>query len=137
MNIESIIDFISKNQGVRVSKINGQVDLNVDLGIDGDDFSDLIEAYAKEFNVNIDAYCWYFHHRDEGWNVGALFFKPPYKQVDYIPVTPDLLLRGAISHTWPIEYPAHELPSSRADISFNYALIVFFIVICGLAVWLF
>jgi hypothetical protein len=80
-----------------------------------DDFHELIEKYAVELNVDMNAYLWCFHSDEEGQNIGGLFFKPPYRRVTRIPVTPDKLISFAISGKWSMQYPSHNLPKFRVD----------------------
>lgn len=88
-------------------------------GTVGDDFAELMEAYAKQFGVEMNGYRWYFHHEDEGWNLGGLFFKPPNRRVKRIPVTPKMLASFANQGRWSIDYPEHHIPKKRVDILFN------------------
>jgi hypothetical protein len=99
-------------------------DLERDVGITGDDFIELIEAFAKEFNVDMSGYTWYFHHGEEGsFNPGALLFRPPHRSVPHLAVTPDLLLSAARVGRWPVVYPRHALPKRRYDILLTCALL--------------
>lgn len=134
MDIEQIYNFLIEERGVKRSELSHESDLSNDLGIEGDDFSGLIESFAERYQVNMDSYLWYFHHREDGWNLGALFFKPPYEQVKTIGICPQTLLEAAQSKKWPISYPNHQLTEGRPDITFNKVLIfsVFVFVVGGL-----
>lgn len=123
VKIEQIYHLLSENQGVKISKLAPNSDLRVDLGIDGDDFSEFIMLFAEKFGVDMQTYLWYFHHAEEGWNLGAWFFKPPYLQVETIPVTPKILLEAARLQRWPICYPEHQLTKGRPDIALNWVLL--------------
>lgn len=122
MNIVDIYDYLNSEEEVEYSKLSSQTDLVKDLGIEGDDFSDLIECFSRKYGVDMNSYLWYFHHREEGWNLGALIFKPPYTQVKTIPVTPEVLLIAAKMKVWPVKYPSHKLKRGRPDILFNQVL---------------
>ncbi len=74
MNNE-IISFLEENIGVSVE--NMDVDIHLDLGVDGDDFSELIEKYAMTYEIDMTTYKWYFHHDEEGFNIGRIFIKHP------------------------------------------------------------
>ncbi len=103
--------------------VNPETDLWKDLGIEGDDFFELEEAFAHEFKVDMSNYLWYFHHGEEGLgSFGAFFFAPPYALVERIPVTPALLLKAARTKKWPVQYPAHEISSHRYDMVVNRAI---------------
>ncbi|MES9964047.1 MAG: DUF1493 family protein, partial [Candidatus Sedimenticola sp. 20ELBAFRAG] len=100
MDIEIICEFITKSEGISTAKVQMDSDMSDELGIDGDDFSELMEKFEKEFGVNMEKYRWYFHHGEEGWSLGGLFFKPPYARVQRIAVTPMLLLQAAEAKEW-------------------------------------
>ena len=109
-------------------------DLMNDLGVIGDDFHDLMAAYSKHFNVDMSTYLWYFHAKDEGaWtSIGSSFFRPPYQRVEYIPVTPSLLLEMANKGVWDIQYPPHKLPRRRWDMIIDQ---VFFLIVMALILY--
>ncbi|MCQ3829370.1 DUF1493 family protein [Microbulbifer elongatus] len=124
MKIEEIYNFLVEEQALKLEAIHPQSDLNTDLGVEGDDFSELIESFAEKYEVDMASYRWYFHHCEEGWNLGALIFKPPYMQVQRISVTPDILLQAAKSRVWPIQYPTHQLSEGRPDIFINKVILI-------------
>ncbi|RJG16357.1 DUF1493 family protein [Alcanivorax profundi] len=124
MNIEEIYSFLAKEIAIESEKLHPDVDLTADLGVEGDDFSELIEAFAENYHVDMSSYRWYFHHREEGWSLGALFFKPPYMQVQRIQVTPEILLHAARMKKWSFEYPSHQVSESRLDIQMNIIILV-------------
>ncbi|WP_339414447.1 DUF1493 family protein [Pseudomonas sp. EA_35y_Pfl2_R5] len=135
MDIEEIYNFLEKSQGVSRTKLSPKADLCRDLGIDGDDFFELAEDFASKYNVSMNTYCWYFHHNEEGFNIGALFSPAPYQQVKRIPVTPEILLLAATEKTWPVIYPAHEISKNRTDIIINQFILtalLCFVAICVL-----
>ncbi len=103
--------------------------LRDDLGVDGDDFFELEDAFKQRFNVDMSGYCWYFHHRDEGFLFAPerLFFRPPYNR---IAVTPRMLLGVANAGRWSLDYPAHDGPPRRFDI---LAVIAILVCVVGLA----
>lgn len=113
----------------------GDADLFKVCGIVGDDAWGFMDAFAAHFGVNGDGYRWYFHHDEEGTNFGALFFKPPYRRVDRMAITPDILVEAIESGQWPLHYPPHELPSVRWDIRVNQALVVIAVIMFGLWAW--
>jgi hypothetical protein len=133
MDIEEIYNFLEKSQGVSKGKLTPKADLCYDLGIDGDDFFELMEDFSSRYNVSMNNYCWYFHHKEEGSNFGALFSPAPYQQVNRIPITPEILLLAATNKTWPIIYPRHKISSRRTESLINKTLIIIllgFVVIC-------
>jgi len=126
-----IIEFVKKNTGLK--NIANDTDI-FDRGVGGDDFHELIEGFAKTYSVDMTNYLWYFHADEEGGKVsiGGLFFDPPYKKVQRIPVTPLLLTEFANKGKWEIEYPKHQISKKRYDLLIN--TILFIIVIIWLIV---
>lgn len=133
MDIEDIYKFLEQTQGLKRKQMAPSVDLNYDLGIEGDDFFELEEEFSKKYNVNMDSYRWYFHHGEEGWSIGSLFSPAPYQQVEHIPVTPEILLQAAKTKSWPVRYPEHSITSRTVEFSINkLALLIslIFIALC-------
>ena len=120
-----IIDFIKEDTGL--DNITSDTDIFKNGSV-GDDFHELIEKFAKTYSVEMTNYLWYFHSDEEGLNTGGLFFDPPYKRVERIPVTPSLLTEFANKGKWDIEYPKHEIPRRRYDLIINKILLVLVIV---------
>ncbi|MBL7974181.1 MAG: DUF1493 family protein [Candidatus Kapabacteria bacterium] len=131
--LTNIIDFIT--QQTESSKVAKDSDIELDLGCTGDDFNDLIEKYAEQFNVDMSLYLWYFHHSEEGlMSVGNIFFKTPDQRVTHIPITPTMLLEFAQSGKWNVRYPEHTIPPKRYDILVNQ--IIALIIMCVFIVFL-
>ncbi|MEP2651206.1 MAG: DUF1493 family protein [Paraglaciecola sp.] len=129
ITIDEIFKFIESECGVGKEKIASNADIFDDLGIAGDDFSELIENYATSFNVNMDDYLWYFHNTDEGVNIWRFIFKPPNKNVSRIAITPQLLLDCANTRKWNIDYPQHDIPKNRNDLIYSNLLWVMILVL--------
>lgn len=129
----AVLDFLREFWG-EIKPLSDDADLLGELGIDGDDAFEFMERFASKFDVEAGNYRWYFHHGEEGQNIGGLLFAPPYRRVDDIPISLNTLTEAVETKRWPIDYPAHELPSVRWDIRFNqvFALLAF----GGLALWL-
>jgi hypothetical protein len=105
------------------------------LGIEGDDAFDFIDRFAAGFGVDVNDYRWYFHHGEEGWNLGGLFFRPPNGRVDRMPITPVILTEAIRSKRWPVRYPDHWLPRVRWDIRLNRGLAILPFVFLALWIW--
>ena len=106
------------------------------LGIDGDDAFEFIERFATKFEIDIGNYCWYFHHGEEPFiNFGAWLFKPPYRRVYRIPITPQVLAEAIRAKRWPLKYPVHNVPSVRWDIRFNQAFALAIIALFVAVLW--
>lgn len=100
-----IYDLISTECGCEVWELNPQVDIFAELGVAGDDFHDLIDAYARQFEVCMDNYLWYFHTDEEALSFTSSIFGRPYQKVNRIAVTPQMLLQFANSKCWQLDYP--------------------------------
>ena len=99
----------------------------------GKDFTSLVEAFSMRFGADVSGYKWYFHTDEEDHSIGALFYKPPQERVKRIIITPEDLWHMANAGYWNIEYPEHEIPSSRVDFLIN---ILLFIAGALLLVWI-
>jgi hypothetical protein len=136
LEITDIINFLEKHIGL--DEIYEDSDIEKDLSCYGDDFDELMEAYAAEFHVDMSQYLWYFHTREEGAGngLGGFFFKPPNERVPRIAVTPKMLLNFAETGRWQIQYPEHELPKRRYDLLINNILFILFLVLALIYWWL-
>jgi hypothetical protein len=118
---EEIIQFLKEETYEEV--ITSETDIFNECGISGDDSHELIEKYQMKYNVDMSNYLWYFHCDEEGSTfITGMFFKPPYKRVTRIPITPKMLTDFANSKIWKIDYPEHKLPKYRYDMIFNKVL---------------
>jgi len=115
---EEVLKFVKNETWTDVFE---DTDIERDLGCTGDDFSELMELYAKQYSVNMDAYLWYFHHAEEG--SGLHFFSPPNELVKHIAVTPKLLYEFAQKGKWDLDYPEHTLPKRRYDLIIDQILV--------------
>lgn len=113
----------------------GDTDLFERFGIEGDDAGDFIESFVAHFQVDARSYLWYFHHQDEGASFGALFFKPIYKRVKRLPITPDVLMAAVETQQWPIRYPQHDVPSVRWDIRMNLLFLAVSFTLLSIWLW--
>lgn len=128
IEVSEIINFLKDKTGS--DKISENSDITTDLGVDGDDFFELILEFGKKYHVDISSCIWYFHCAEEGsWNsIGGAFFKPPNYRVQHIPITPFMLLEFVKLGKWDIQYPDHKIPKKRYDIIFNVLLILSLII---------
>ena len=125
--ISDINNFLTKE--LRTNRFGLETDINRELGVSGDDFDELIEAFSERFNVELDKYLWYFHTEEEGVSIsGSLFYRTPDQRVTRIPVTAALLLEVANCGHWNVDYPPHQFPERRYDIIFNKIFILVLVV---------
>lgn len=103
------------------------------LGITGDDAGDFMQAFFDRFEVDATTWRWYFHHGEEGWSIGGLFYTPIHRRFGRIPITLAVLAEAVRSRRWPIVYPDHTLPARRWDIVINQTLAATSLI--GLAAW--
>jgi hypothetical protein len=130
--VNDIIDFLSDYSGC--NNLNSDTDIFRDIGLDGDDFQEMMDEYSRKFNVDITSYLWYFHGNEEGGNsLGSIFFKPPYERVERILLTPKMLADFANEGVWKIDYPEHTLPKRRYDLMVNF--ITLCLVILCVVIW--
>lgn len=107
---KELIALIADKVGVRAEEVLPDADIEKDLGCTGDDFFELMEAYAKRFNVDMSGFIWYFHTHDEGMaTLDLLPGMPPSIQVERIPVSLNLLVQMAQLGKWDVPYPPHVL----------------------------
>ena len=125
-NKSSLTEFICQFAGVTVLP-SREADLFDRLGIDGDDAFEFVEKFGGQFGVELADYRWYFHHGEEGWGLGSLFFRPPYKRVRPIPISIALLEEAIARKRWPVAYPVHSLPKKRWDLLFNQIISASFV----------
>lgn len=134
-DVFEIIEFLKEKTGA--DEITESSDVGNDLGVDGDDYIELLAEFSEKYNVDTTPCLWYFHYSEEGsWNsLGNLFFKSPDKRVEYIPITPTMLAGFTRAGKWNVQYPAHKIPARRYDILFNqfiiFAVIVFVLYKCA------
>lgn len=127
--VSEIIEFLKHKTGTDIVSENS--DIANDLGVDGDDYDELLQDFSEKYNVDISSCLWYFHWSEEGsWNsIGGSIFKSPDKRVEHIPVTPLMLSQFTKTGKWDIQYPEHKLPKRRYDIIINQILVLAFIAI--------
>ena len=52
----SLVEFLSKELGVPISRLTPSTTLGRDLGVDGDDGVELIEFYGRRFDVDLSGF---------------------------------------------------------------------------------
>ena len=106
------------------------------LGIEGDDAGEFMDAFVARFEIDAAAYRWYFHHADEGWNFGGLFYKPIHSRFGRIPITVATLTEAVRAGCWPVAYPDHVVPKRRWDIVINQLFGVAVLIGLAIGAWL-
>ncbi|MDP3179692.1 MAG: DUF1493 family protein [Spirochaetaceae bacterium] len=131
-----LADFLQQQSGEPCS-LPEDADVFDRLGLDGDDAFEFMDRFVARFAVDTSKYRWYFHHGEEGWNIGGLVFPPPYRRVERAPITPRLLVEAIETKHWPLAYPEHALPKVRWDVRLNQLLIVLVLIPLALGGWRF
>lgn len=85
-----IIEFISEFTSVKAEKISPSTLINLDLGVDGDDGAELLEEYAKRFNVDLSS-------------MSEIYFGPEGVSISFIVLWPYYLVR------WLLGYKTNDL----------------------------
>jgi len=110
---EDIVMFIERRSGRRLTALQ-EADVLAALDLDGDEAVALIDAFAKEFGVDLTGYEARFHHRDAGrvLRPGWPFPAPPLFGVR-LPIAVSVLSRAAQTGRWPVVYPVLTVARSR------------------------
>jgi hypothetical protein len=134
-NANDLAEWVKRQTGHR-GPIDDDTSVQKDLGVYGDDMHELMAAYGERYKVDMATYLWYFHTREEGWNIGALFVRPPNRRVPRIPITIGMLRKFADSGEWSVDCPQHELPERRYDTLINLIFAAFLVLgIVALLAW--
>ncbi len=95
-------------------ELTPETDIVYEIGCYGDDLDDFLKVYANHFKVDMKSYIWFFHSKREGYfGLVGIFFKPPNKYVNHIPITPKMLVEFSNSGIWNIHYPEHKVPNYK------------------------
>jgi len=121
-SFDEIAGFVSNQLGAKRTALTEATTLQGELGLFGDDMDALLREYTKRFGVDMSGYLWYFHTGEEGYNFGALFYRPPNHRVAHIPITIKMLHEFAQAGRWNIQYPDHSLPPYRIDIIITWII---------------
>lgn len=102
---EDVLAFVERSTGKRLSPLQ-EADVLQALGLDGKKAATFIQAFAKEFGVDLAGYEWRFHHVDEGtlrqpgWPV-----RPGHPSGVRMPLAVSTLVLAARTGRWPVHYP--------------------------------
>ena len=86
---------VGSSAGVVLPKVSLSTRLVEDVGLDGDDFEELIERFGEQFSVDMGGYRWYHHHGPEGCNPLWLFVRPWWWRKTSTPVSVAVLVESA------------------------------------------
>src|ERR1044071_5098992 len=74
----------------------------------GDDVWELVEEFARRFNVRLDGFRWYHHSGPEGCNPLWLLFRPWWARKTHVPIRLSDLVESARCGQWSVQYPPGE-----------------------------
>ena len=98
--IEVVIRFVAEETGVEPSRITAATRLGEDLGVDGDDATDLMAAFASRFSVDLGEFDHSLHFGPEaGWSPFSVF-RVFTDQEDLQPVTVGQMAEAAEKGVW-------------------------------------
>src|SRR3954462_15694735 len=96
---------VAEHTGVGPEKIRPETDVVDDLRIYGDDVWELVEAFSREFSVEMAGFRWYHHSGPEGCNPLWLFSPPWWARQAHVPIRLSDLVESARRGTWAVQYP--------------------------------
>jgi hypothetical protein len=106
--------FVAEAVGIGLPNIVATTDVVEDTKIYGQDVTDLVDMFGKQFHVDVSSFRWYHHTGPECinnfyqlWCVFALR-KMWWKRKTYIPIHVCNLVESARRGAWIIQYPEHE-----------------------------
>ncbi|MDR6782687.1 hypothetical protein ABIE26_000826 [Pedobacter africanus] len=130
--LEDIINFL-KDQSLE-DEISPETNVCDEIGMRGDDFHEMMTAYAEKFSVDMTGYLWYFHSEEEGSWTSISLFPRANEQVKRIPLTPTMLTDFANSGKWNVVYPEHKITLTEYN---SYFTLFILIVLIGLIIYQF
>jgi acyl carrier protein len=100
-----VIEFIARETGFSVKDITSESDLFKDLGIDGDDATELITKFGQKFNIDMSNFNFTKHFGSEGSFIPFLVFFPSWwkSRCKLKPITISDLVKAAESEAWYLE----------------------------------
>jgi hypothetical protein len=129
---DDIKDFFDKEWG-HTEKLFPASDILEELGITGDDTDELLQKYARLYNVNMDGYLWYFHTEEEGMKI---FPVHAYERLGgKLPITLNLLADFANKGKWDYPYPEHDgsfINAEHRERRIGWAIVAMIIILLSL-----
>jgi hypothetical protein len=104
---QRIRTFVHEQTGLPHDMAPG-TDVVDDARIYGDDVWELVEEFARRFNVRMDGFRWHHHSGPEGCNPLWLVFKPWWAHKTHVPIRLSDLVESARRGVWVVRYPPSE-----------------------------
>lgn len=95
--LEEVKSFIAEHTCVKITRLCLETTLREDLGIDGDDAVDLLEAFSREFQIDLSDLNFTEYFDAEGFNLFSLFSS---RRKKLKPLTVGKLVDTATSGRW-------------------------------------
>ena len=117
-----IIEFVARETGFKVQDITLESDLCKDLGIDGDDATELITKFGREFNVDMSNFNSKKHFGPEGAFVPFLVLFPSWwkSRRKLKPITISDLIKAAESGAWVEKKGQQKRDNRKGDVPFSF-----------------
>jgi len=106
--LSRIRELLATHAGVPAATVSAETRVWEDLKLYGDDVSELVNAFGKQFNVDLSGYRWYHHTGPEGCNPLWLVRKPWWERKTKIPIAVSDLVESTRLGKWSIRYPEDE-----------------------------
>ena len=100
----AVARFLGKKIGRSPDSFTPETDLLYDLGIDGDDYEEIIIEFTQQHSIISKEYKWQFHHGPEGCNPIWLLFPPEILKRTRIPIRIKDFLEAKKRKTWEFLY---------------------------------
>lgn len=99
---ENVLQFVAKYCSVGVDKLKPVTSLFVDLGVDGDDADEFMQAFSRQFGVDISEFNFSQHFGPEaGCNPIVSLFRSVLRHTPQVtPITIEDLVEAAQSKKW-------------------------------------
>lgn len=100
---EMLIRLITSETGFSKNKISLETRLYHDIGLDGEDAEEFIEAFSEAFDVDMNGFEFYRYFNKEGLDSLALFgslFKAKRNQKPLDEITVEMLEHAALKKRW-------------------------------------
>ncbi len=100
--LDKVISFVSEFCVVNKNKLTLQTQLGNDLGIDGDDAIEFMEAFSENFEVDLTEFEYSKYFGPEGFNPFAYLYYYLFKRdkLKLIPITLHDLVEAAEANRW-------------------------------------
>ena len=102
---ERIATLLEREQGYPRERISTATRLAEDAGMDGDDVGEFLDAYRREFGMELTGFKFYHHFGPEGCNPFWLIVRPWWQRIERMPITVQDLVEAARAGRWLMQYP--------------------------------